>query len=98
MAAVLALDIGEKRIGVAAASLDTRLATPLVTLNNDDQLVAGLQALCAERGVTQLVAGLPRGLDGQETAQTRYAQSLGDQLAAYILEDYLANLPTVTEA
>jgi putative Holliday junction resolvase len=138
MAAVLALDIGEKRIGVATANLDTRLASPLVTLSNDDRLVSNLKALCDDREVTQLVAGLPRGLDGQETAQTQYARMFGDQLAAqlqlpvyyqdeavtsqqakaeleargkpyakgeidalaatYILEDYLANVPTVTES
>ncbi len=84
MAAVLGLDIGEKRIGVAIADTEVRLASPLVTLSNDDQLVGALQKLCADRQVTDLVAGLPRGLDGQDTAQTGYAREMGDQLAAQL--------------
>jgi len=81
MAAVLGLDIGEKRVGLAIAELDTKLASPLETLQNDDQLSARLQSIVTERTVTQLVAGLPRGLDGQETAQTKYARDFGDALS-----------------
>lgn len=81
MAAVLGLDIGEKRIGVAVADLGVRLASPLVTLDNNEQFVAELKALCAEREVAQLVAGLPRGLDGQDTGQTQYARDFAAKIS-----------------
>ncbi len=43
--------------------------------------MAGLQTICTERAVSQLVAGLPRGLDGQETAQTAYARNFAEAIS-----------------
>jgi len=67
---VLALDVGSKRVGVAVASLQARLPRPLVTLSADDKLFAQLAAIVRREEVGRLVVGLPRGLDGQQTAQT----------------------------
>jgi putative Holliday junction resolvase len=81
MAAVLGLDIGERRIGVALADDRVRLASPLKTVINDEHVYSTLQELCLEHTVLTLVAGLPRGLDGQETAQTNYARTTAKNLA-----------------
>lgn len=78
---ILALDVGSKRIGLARASSIARLASPLKTIANDDQVVETLRTICAEESVSQLVVGLPRGLDGQSTAQTRYAEDFAHMLA-----------------
>jgi putative Holliday junction resolvase len=67
---ILALDVGSVRIGVARASSLVRLPEPLVTLSNDDQTVESIKQLVLEHDVKELVIGLPRGLDGQETGQT----------------------------
>jgi putative Holliday junction resolvase len=67
---VLALDIGERRIGVAIASLQARLSSPLKTLLRGDSIVADIQLLIEQNHTRALVVGLPRGLDGQNTAQT----------------------------
>jgi putative Holliday junction resolvase len=81
---ILALDIGTVRIGVARASSVARLAEPLTTLRHDDMIFDNLREICQQEDVTQLVVGLPRGLDGQTTAQTDYAldfvQKLADEL------------------
>jgi putative Holliday junction resolvase len=71
---ILALDVGERRIGVAVASSIARLARPLMTLSNDDQLWEALARIVEQETVGTLVVGLPRGLEGQTTSQTETAQ------------------------
>ncbi|MEO8105488.1 MAG: Holliday junction resolvase RuvX [Candidatus Saccharibacteria bacterium] len=78
----LALDVGSVRIGVAVASLGLRFARPLTTLGNDDQFFERLAHLVEAEAVSVLVVGLPRGLEGQETAQTQYVRSFVERLKA----------------
>jgi putative Holliday junction resolvase len=78
----LALDVGSKRIGVAVASLTYKLPRPLCTLANDDKFFDALNGLVATESVGVLVVGLPRGLSGQETGQTKYVRDFVDQLKA----------------
>ncbi len=77
---VLSLDVGERRIGVAIARLDSRLPSPLTTLDRSDDSPTQIKQLLDEHDAGALVIGLPRGLQGQETAQTTavraFAQSL----------------------
>ena len=79
---VIALDVGTKRIGVAIADLQLRFAHPLTTLDQDDSFMTKLRSLIADYQVEHIVVGLPRGLDGQETAQTKYARHFFDQITA----------------
>lgn len=83
---VLALDVGERRIGVARAKLVTRLPHPLVTITRteDDDGTQAVADLMKDHQAALLVVGLPRGLDGQETAQTRSVQAFGSALEARI--------------
>lgn len=67
---VLALDVGERRIGVALASLQARLASPLATLIRSEAIARDVQELIDAHQAVALVVGLPRGLDGQHTDQT----------------------------
>lgn len=77
---ILALDVGEKRIGIALANSIARIASPLVTLPNDDNFTDSLRELVETNGVGLLVIGLPRSLDGAVTAQTEYAQEFGKEI------------------
>ncbi|HET9174145.1 MAG TPA: Holliday junction resolvase RuvX [Candidatus Saccharimonadales bacterium] len=77
---VLALDVGEKRIGVALASREARIASPLTTLPNDDVFVSTLERLLHELNVDTIVVGLPRNLAGDDTPQTSYVRSFVEQL------------------
>lgn len=81
---ILALDVGEARIGLAVARSDTRLPAPLTTLPNDEQFFDALKQLVQENGVAQLVVGWPRGLDGQETDQTRFVARFIDSLHQHL--------------
>lgn len=74
MPTVIALDVGEKRIGVARATTEARMPEPLTTLANDDKFDSELTKIIDKMDVQGFVVGLPRGLDGQETAQTEYVR------------------------
>jgi putative Holliday junction resolvase len=77
---VIALDYGEKRVGVALASLQARFANPLTTLANTPELIPQIARLAAENDVKVIVVGLPRNLQGNSTDQTRTAESFAEEL------------------
>jgi putative Holliday junction resolvase len=77
---VLALDVGNKRIGIAIASLIARLPRPLTTLANDENFIEQLQTIINNERAGALVIGLPRGLDGQETGQTKIVRQFVAEL------------------
>lgn len=84
---IVALDIGTRRIGVASANQVARLATPVTALQVDDDEAATIQAIkdiLADQTATAVVVGLPRGLDGQETDQTRFTRTFVKQLKKQI--------------
>ena len=68
---ILALDVGERRIGVARASLIARLPEPLKTLQNSTAIADDIQTLVLNEDAAAVVVGLPLGMQGQETEQTR---------------------------
>ncbi len=78
---ILAFDVGTVRIGVARASTVVLLSEPLTTIPNDDELWHTISKLCNEQRAVRLVVGLPRGLDGQETAQTASTRQFADELS-----------------
>lgn len=78
---LLALDVGAARIGVALASTEARLANPAGAVQQGPDALSAIRKLCSEHNVIQLVVGLPRGLDGQETAQTGYVREFVRKLA-----------------
>jgi putative holliday junction resolvase len=79
---MLALDVGERRIGVARARLDARFPQPMLTLDNPDTFIDDIAALCVAEKAGLIVIGLPRGLSGQETPQTAMVQKFGTKLEA----------------
>lgn len=81
MAALLGIDYGQKWVGIARGTTEARIASPLLTLVNDTGLQGQLQQLVQTEAAKTLVVGLPRGLDGQETAQTAAARAFGAKLA-----------------
>ncbi len=84
VSSVIALDVGEKRIGVAQASIPALLAHPLRTIINSKQIFHDLVALVQEQRAVALVIGLPRGLNGQETAQTKAVEAFGYELEQHL--------------
>jgi putative Holliday junction resolvase len=68
---ILALDVGERRVGIARANSLARLANPLITLQRDDSFWPELQKIMESEQIHQAVIGLPRNLEGNDTAQTQ---------------------------
>lgn len=71
---VLGLDIGEKRVGIARVNLIARLPEPLTALINDDSFDAAFRQLLTEHQPDALIVGLPRNLQGEETAQSAFSR------------------------
>jgi len=80
----MALDVGGRRIGVAMANAIALIAHPLATIENTDDIYAVIQKLIDSEDVAMLVVGLPRGLEGQHTDQTRAVEAFVDALKKHI--------------
>ncbi|MBC7581338.1 Holliday junction resolvase RuvX [Aeromicrobium sp.] len=87
---VLALDVGNVRIGVAMADAELRFANPLTTLINDDAIWDTLAALVQENQVEVVVVGLPRSLQGNETPQTQICRLFAENLPERLQMSQLA--------
>lgn len=81
---ILALDVGGRRIGVAVANAVARIARPVKALENNGQFVNELQKCIDEYDAAVLVVGLPRGLDGQHTAQTSAVEGFVETLRSHV--------------
>lgn len=78
---ILALDVGERRIGVALASRAARLASPIGYVDNDETIVATLKKLLTAHDVEEIVVGYPRNMSGDPTAQTEMVEAFVTSVA-----------------
>lgn len=84
MPRVLAVDYGERRVGLALSDPLAMIAGPLPTLlrrKGKRPPVARIARLVEENDVAELVIGLPLDLSGEETDWTREVREFGDRLA-----------------
>ncbi len=77
---IVALDVGDKRVGIAMTNTLARLPSPLTTLTRDDDFWQKLELLLRENDVSSVVVGLPRNLRSQETKQTRITRQFVKEL------------------
>jgi putative Holliday junction resolvase len=80
---ILALDIGEKRIGIAGADSRTKIAMPISTLPTADVLAAAhsFQRIIQDNEPELLLVGLPLSLDGQEHGQAERVREQAQRIA-----------------
>ena len=83
---VLALDFGSARCGCALSDPTGTLATPIDAVERPATRrgFARLVALVREREAGRVVVGLPLGLSGADTAQTREVRAFAERLAAAV--------------
>ena len=81
---VLAVDLGEKRVGIALSDPLRLVASPLTTIamKSESALAGTLSELCARHSVALVVIGLPLSADGSEGAGCARARRLGARLGA----------------
>jgi putative Holliday junction resolvase len=95
--------VGERRVGVAVASLIARYPSPLTTLERTAEFAEHLADIIDAESPAALVIGLPRGLEGQRTAQTdqteRFAEDLRQAygLPIYFQDEALTSRKAETE-
>jgi putative Holliday junction resolvase len=84
MGRMLALDIGDKRIGVAVSDETGTLARPLmaITRTSQRQDFERIARLVAEQSAERVVAGYPRSLSGGEGPQAQRVRRYVEALAA----------------
>lgn len=63
----LALDMGEKRIGVAVTDEGGIIARPLQTLQVSENLMSQIGKVIAEESPEKIILGLPRHMNGDES-------------------------------
>ena len=87
MARLIALDVGEARIGVAVSDATGFLASPYTTLRvsrDEQQVWSAIQRIIEETEAEGLVIGLPISLDGQIHQQGERVQAFAERLRPHI--------------
>jgi putative holliday junction resolvase len=81
---LLALDVGEKRVGVALSDETATLARPWLTLKRASKKedFARLATLCREQQIEKIVVGLPKTLRNEEGPQARRVRRYAAELQA----------------
>lgn len=82
---IVALDVGEKRIGVAFGDSQTKIAVPETTLANDEEFIENLHKLIIKKQPVSIVVGLPRSSEGKETKQSEYVREFIKSLNVFNL-------------
>lgn len=79
----LAVDLGDKRTGLAVGDDVTGMVTPLKVLElpGNAALFTALHSAAQESDAGAVVIGLPLNMDGSEGPAAKHARELGEQLA-----------------
>jgi putative Holliday junction resolvase len=64
----LGIDWGEKRIGLALAEEETKIATPFKTVSNMAEILAVIQ----EEEINMIVIGSPKKMNGEKANNPKY--------------------------
>ncbi len=85
MTVMIALDVGDRRIGVAASDPTGLLASPVGAIIRNDlgSTLDGIRSVVRERGATAILVGVPLGLLGEATSRSETIHSLADRIAAH---------------
>jgi putative pre-16S rRNA nuclease len=76
----LGIDFGSSRIGIATSDDLGMLAHPLETIPNDSEFSSRLQKIVLEKGVSRIVVGIPRNMDGSYGPSAEKAKLFLSQL------------------
>lgn len=76
----VALDVGEKRIGVALANSDIKIAVAYDTIDVDGDEVRAIAEILVREKADVLVVGYPRNQAGEATQQTAFVEQFVAQL------------------
>jgi putative Holliday junction resolvase len=80
----LAIDLGDKRTGVACGDDILRIPSPVevIEASSTEVLIARLEKAAREYGPDALVVGLPLNMDGSEGPRAKAAREIAEACAA----------------
>ena len=78
--AYIALDVGEKRIGVAVGDDAVRIAVPFETIEVDGGEITAIAEIVTKESVDTIVVGYPRNQSGEPTPQTQFVVDFAEKL------------------
>lgn len=78
---ILALDVGEKRIGMAMADTSVLISVPFGYLINSDTVLTDLAEVMIRHDISLVVVGYPRNQSGEPTKQTEFVENFVNQIS-----------------
>ena len=78
---ILALDVGDRRVGVALADSQIKIAVPYGYLERSDKIIQQITELMLDHDKDTLVIGYPRNQSGEATKQTESVEQFAEELA-----------------
>lgn len=79
----LALDIGQKRIGVALGDDVVKIAVPMEAIEVDGNELEAIAKYIVREEADVVVIGYPRNQSGEATAQTAYVEAMAKQVEMF---------------
>ena len=81
---IMAIDYGDAHTGIAISDLTCTLAgfSTVINARRQEQVVAAVEGLIAEHGVTELVLGYPKNMDGSLGPRAEKAEAMAELLKA----------------
>jgi putative Holliday junction resolvase len=86
----LAIDYGERRIGIAKSDNSRLIASPVVTLNNSEStenVYSVIKDIVTESDAMLVYIGLPLHLSGKESASSEKARAFAGLLKQYLPQE-----------
>jgi len=80
----LGIDYGAKKIGLAIGDMETKIASPFRILVNNKELMDKLKEICQKEEIDKIVIGLPVGLKGTNTEQTKLVLNFIEKVKKFI--------------
>ena len=79
---IMAVDYGDARTGVAISDLLCSIvgSTTVIHSRNQEKTLAELARLIQDNGVTEIVVGLPKNMDGTEGARAELCRAFAQRL------------------
>jgi len=97
----LAIDYGDRRVGLAISDFDKQIAFPRDFLENNRNLVSQIKKFCHEEQIVKVIIGLPIEMDGTMGERAVKTYEFGDKLKKSIAPmpvDYFDERLTTKEA
>ena len=81
---ILAIDYGEKRVGIALSDPLRIISKPFCVLENNENLFVDINKIISEQQVEKIVLGIPYNLKGEDSHKTIEVKQFGEELKGKI--------------